>query len=337
MRAAVLTSAEPTLEVTDLPDPTPGPGEALLEVTACGICGSDLHIASVLAPHGSVLGHEIAGVVRGVGAGVDAGRWKVGTPVAARPLVGCGSCRHCASGRPDHCDQFALVGLQRLGGFAELTTVSAGELFTLPTNLAGDEQALVEPMAVARRALRRVDLRPGEDVAVLGAGPIGLAVIAWARAMGAGRILASEPSAARRDLAVALGADLALDPTSGMLTFEAADAGFVQPPVVVECSGRPGVIADAIGLVDVDGRVGVVGICTQEDTFMPYFGLAKEVDLRFCIYYGAEDFTDTIDAFASGSLDPRAMITETIGLDALPGRFAALAHEPDGGKVVLRP
>lgn len=187
-------------------------------------------------------------------------------------------------------------------------------------------------MAVARRALRRVDLRPGEDVAMLGAGPIGLAVIAWARAMGAAKILASEPSAARRDLALALGADLALDPSSGVLVFDAADHGFSQPPVVVECSGRPGVIADAIGMADVDGRVAVVGICTQEDSFMPYFGLAKELDLRFCIYYGAEDFTDTIDA-----LDPRPMVTETIDLDALPDRFAALAHEPDGGKVILRP
>ena len=337
MRAAILTSAEPTLAIVELDDPKPGPGEALLEVTACGICGSDLHIASLLAPPGSILGHEIAGIIRGIGAGVDPDRFTIGTAVAARPLVGCGTCQHCSAGRPDHCDSFALVGLQRPGGFAQLTTVSARELFPLPARLTGDDQALVEPMAVARRALRRVGLQPGEDVAVLGAGPIGLAVIAWARALGAGKILASEPSAARRELATNLGADITLDPTAGTLFFDAAAAGFGQPPIVMECSGRPGLIADAIGFAAVDGRIGVVGICTQNDTFMPYFGLAKEVDLRFCIYWGAEDFTDTIDAFDAGILDPHPMITETIGLDALPQRFAELARQPDGGKVIVRP
>ena len=337
MRAAVLTSSDPTLDVVEVDDPEPGPGEALIEVTACGICGSDLHVATVFAPHGSILGHEIAGVVRAVGAGVDADRWKPGTPVAVRPLTGCGTCRHCQAGRSDHCESFALVGLQRPGGFAELTTVDADELFALPTSLTGDDQALVEPMAVARRALRRAGLQAGEDVAVLGAGPIGLATIAWARALGAGRILASEPSAARRDLALALGADFVVDPTAGPLFVGAAAQGFAQPPIVVECTGRPGLISDAMSFADVDGRVCVVGICTQEDTFVPYFGLAKEIDLRFSIYYGREDFTDTIDAFDDGTLDPRAMITETIDLDRLPDRFAALAREPDGGKVVVRP
>lgn len=337
MRAVILTSPDPTLEVVELDDPEPGEGEALIEVTACGICGSDLHVAAAVAPHGSVLGHEIAGVVRDVGPGVDADRWAVGTPVTARPLVGCGTCRHCAAGRPDHCASFALVGLQRPGGFAELTTVSADELFELPTSLTGDDQALVEPMAVARRALRRVDLQPGEDVAVLGAGPIGLAIIAWARAMGAGRILASEPSGPRRELARTMGADLVLDPTSGLLPFEAAEHDFTEPPVVFECVGRPGLIADAVDLAGIDGRVGVVGVCIQPDSFTPYLAMAKEVDLRFCLYYGRSDFTDTIDAFDDGSLDPGAMITETVDLDALPARFAALAREPDGGKVVLRP
>ena len=106
---------------------------------------------------------------------------------------------------------------------------------------------------------------------------------------------------------------------------------------MVECSGRPGLIDEAVGLAGVDGRVCVVGICTQPDSIFPYFALAKELDLRFSIYYGAQDFTDTIDALAAGTLDPGAMVTETITLDQLPDRFAALAHEPDGGKVILRP
>src|ERR1700722_16230232 len=95
MRAAVLAADRPRLELAEVPPPTPAPGEALLRVTGCGICGSDLHLASQLAATGAILGHEIAGAVAGVGAGVDGDRWSTGTPVVARPFGGCGDCVHC--------------------------------------------------------------------------------------------------------------------------------------------------------------------------------------------------------------------------------------------------
>ncbi len=337
MRAVVLAEDRPRLELADLPIPEPGAGEALLRVTGCGICGSDLHLASQLAAPGAVLGHEIAGEVAGVGAEVDPGRWRRGQAVVARPFSGCGRCASCTGGRADHCAQFQLIGLERAGGFAEFVTVRADELFALPASVGGDEQPLVEPLAVMRRAMRRGGVTASDRVAVLGAGPIGLAAVAWAVAMGVQAVVVSEPSPLRRALAARLGATTTLDPGEGPVAagvFEATGGG---PTVVLECSGRPGLIEQAMEMTVVDGRVVVVGICLQDDTIFPFWGLSKELDIRFSIYYGREDFTDTIDALQGHRLDAVPMVTETIGLEKLPDRFARLERDPDAGKVIVRP
>jgi (R,R)-butanediol dehydrogenase/meso-butanediol dehydrogenase/diacetyl reductase len=116
--------------------------------------------------------------------------------------------------------------------------------------------------------------------------------------------------------------------------FEATGGG---PTVVIECSGRPGLIEQALEMSVVDGRVVVVGICLQNDSIFPFWGLSKEIDIRFSIYYGREDFTDTIDALTSRRLDAVPMVTESINLDQLPERFARLERDPDAGKVIVRP
>jgi (R,R)-butanediol dehydrogenase/meso-butanediol dehydrogenase/diacetyl reductase len=190
VRAVVLTEDRPTLRLEEVADPVAAGDEVVLTVDACGICGSDLHVAGQIGAPGTILGHEIAGTVAEVGPDVD-GRWTVGAPVVARPFIGCFDCRWCRSGRPDHCERFAFIGLERPGGFAERVAVSSHELFHAPAALTGSDRALVEPLAIARRALRRAGLEPGEDVLVLGGGPIGLAVILWARALGAGSIAVS--------------------------------------------------------------------------------------------------------------------------------------------------
>jgi (R,R)-butanediol dehydrogenase/meso-butanediol dehydrogenase/diacetyl reductase len=337
VRAVVLTDERPRLALADVPAPAPGPGEALLRITGCGICGSDLHLASQIATPGSVLGHEIAGVVAAVGGGVDADWWVIGTPVVARPFGGCGDCAFCRSGRADHCPRFQLIGLERPGGFAEFVTVRGDELFKLPAAVSPDEQPLVEPLAVVRRAFRRGQVTAADRVAVLGAGPIGLAVVAWAVAVGVETVVVSEPSALRRKLAIELGATAAFDPTNDSVAVGIAAATDGAPSVVFECSGRPGLIEQAIELTAVDGRVVVVGICPQNDEIFPFWAMSKELDLRFAIYYGREDFTDTLDALEAQRLDVRSMVTETISLEELPDRFAQLERDPDAGKVIVRP
>ena len=110
-----------------------------------------------------------------------------------------------------------------------------------------------------------------------------------------------------------------------------------RPTVVVECSGRPGLIEQALEMTAVDGRVVVVGICLQDDVIFPFWGISKELDIRFSIYYGREDFTDTLDALDRRVLDAVPMVTETISLEHLPERFARLERDPDAGKVIVRP
>jgi (R,R)-butanediol dehydrogenase/meso-butanediol dehydrogenase/diacetyl reductase len=332
MRAVVLAEDRPRLETADVEDPVAGPGEVVVDVTACGVCGSDLHVVGAVAPPGTVLGHEVAGVVAEVGPEVD-DRWRPGTVVTARPFFGCGSCAHCRRGRQDHCPEFRLVGLQARGGFAERTVFDATELFALPASVTGPEQSLVEPFAVARRTLRRGGLVAGEDVTVLGAGPIGLATVAWARALGAGRIVVSDPVERRRQLALAHGADVAVEPAA----VEAPGGGGGVAPLVVECTGVGGLIDQAMRLAAIDGRVAVVGVCLAVDSIFPWWGLQKELDVRFAMYYGREDFTDTIDAFADHRIDAGLTVTETVGLDGLPARFAELLASPDAGKVVVVP
>lgn len=324
------------LELTEVADAEPGEGEVLLTVTGCGICGSDLHLAAQVAPEGAVLGHEIAGVVAAHGRGVDATALPLGTPVAPRPLIGCGACRWCQAGRPDHCASFQLVGLERPGGFAEAVAVRADECWILPSSLPAADHALVEPFAIARRVARRASLEAGDKVAILGAGPIGLTVAAWARALNAGAVVATDPEEDRRSLALAVGADAVVDPR-GAVGQEVAEALGGPPDVVFECTGHAGLIGQALELVAVDGRVAVVGICLQNDAIFPWWGISKEADVRFSVYYGREDYTETIDAFATGRLNPSALVTESLGLEGLPARFSALAAHAEGGKVLVRP
>ncbi len=336
----MLAEERPRLELAEVPTPAPGPGDALLRVTGCGICGSDLHLASQLAETGAVLGHEFAGTVAGVGDGVDPLRWPEGKAVVARPLAGCGRCPFCVAGRPDHCAEFGLIGLERPGAFAEFVTVRADELFELPASVQPDEQPLVEPLAIMRRAFRRGEVTGADRVAVLGAGPIGLAAVAWAVSIGVEAVVVSEPSPLRRDLARRLGAAATFDPTDpsdGGLAAQVFAATGGGPTVVIECSGRPGLIEQALEMTAVDGRVVVVGICLQNDAIFPFWGMSKELDIRFSIYYGREDFIDTLDALGSRRLDAVPMVTETIGLDELPERFARLERDPDAGKVIVRP
>ena len=335
MRAVVLSEERPKLELVELPDPAPAAGEALIRVTGCGICGSDLHVATAVAPAGMTFGHEIAGVVEATGPGVQPDGWRVGDTVAVRPFTGCGRCAHCLRGRADHCDSFALLGLGRPGGFAELVVAQADEVYALPAAVTGVEQALVEPMAIACRAVRRGGLGPADTVVVLGAGPIGLAIVAWARHLGVEAITVSDPSASRRALAERMGATRTFDPFVDEL--ELLEVTMTGASVVFECTGRPGMIRQAMDIAAVDGRVVVVGVCIVDDVTFPYTGLNKELDVRYALYYERTDFTDTIDVLSQGGLALDGFVEGTVGLEALPAAFAGLLDGAEGGKLVVAP
>jgi 2-desacetyl-2-hydroxyethyl bacteriochlorophyllide A dehydrogenase len=326
MRAAVLTDAH-TFEVEDVPEPTPREGELVLEVRACGICGSDLK-AHKSMPAGTVMGHEFCGEIVAVGAGTDGG-WREGQLVAAMPIGACGRCRWCLAGEPAHCDAADLQGVGgSSGAFAELVRVQAALTFPLG-EAVGRYGALVEPLAVGLHAVVVADVRPGERVLVIGGGNVGAAVALWSRRLGAREVVVSDPSSTRRDSAGTFGATDVHDPGEGP-----PPTGF---DVVIECVGVPGMIQAAVGAAAVHGRIAVAGVCTAPDSFVPVTALIKEVDIRFPVYYRRAEFGAAAALVESGGVDTDAFVSGQVGLDTVDDAFRTLLASTTERKILVVP
>lgn len=338
MRAAVFKGpgSNPVLAIESRPDPVPGAGEVLIKVGRAGICGSDLHMTSGEGPQmavGSIIGHELAGEVIALGTEVE--HIRLGDRVAPLPFVGCGHCAACLAGRPHHCPaaRFDVVH-----GFSEYSRVGVRDCVILPTGLTDEDGALIEPLACGLQAVRKAGLVPGARVLVTGAGPIGLAAAFWAQRLGAGRVAVMAASARRGRIATAMGASHFIarkDVTDPVAALRDALGG--APEVVFEAVGLPGAIAEAIDYVKPQGTVVSLGLCSVPDTFVPVVALMKELRLLFSMCYDRQDFQYTAEVMAAGDHRPRAMITDTIGLDALPARLEKLRGASIDCKVMVAP
>jgi (R,R)-butanediol dehydrogenase/meso-butanediol dehydrogenase/diacetyl reductase len=332
MRAVVVEGPR-SLAVQPVPDPTPGPGELILRVAACGICGSDLHLhQGGLLPPGSIMGHEFSGEVVESRHG-----FRAGEQVCALPSLSCGECQRCRSGLGAYCTRQRSIGLGTApGAFAEYVAISARHAIRLPAGTPLELGALVEPLAVGLHAVATARLRPGALVAILGAGPIGLAILVWARHFGARHAIVCEPSEGRRELARRLGASEAVAPGGdflGALSRLAPDG----PDTVFEAVGVPGLIQQAIGSVGFRGRVIVAGVCHQPDTIAPLTSILKETSLHFVLAYEKDDFQYTVDMLEQDSIQPQALVTDHVALDAVAETFDALARPTTQSKVLVRP
>ena len=313
MKAAVVDDRH-GLHVVDLPDPTPGPGDLVLSVRACGICGSDLKTVGVM-PAGLVMGHEFCGEVVAAGADV-AGAWPEGRLVSALPLVGCGRCRWCLGGEPTHCETVDRIGVGgSAGAFAEFVRVDAAQSIALPHDV-GDLGALIEPLAVGLHTVVAAELDPGDRVLVVGAGPVGLAVSTWARRLGAGDIVVSDPVPARRAGASSFGASAVVDPSTDEL-----GSGY---DVVFECVGAAGLIESAVGVIRPQGRVVVAGVCLVPDQLGPGLPLIREATVRWVMYYTRAEFELAARMIAAGDIDAGSFVTGRTALDGIDAAFADL-------------
>lgn len=334
MKACVFQKIGEQLEVVELPDPKPGPGEVVVRVKDCGICGSDLHAAQFgVIPQGTVMGHEFSAVVDELGAGVTG--FKPGDPVMVVPMINCGKCEFCRSGRALMCNKNTGIGFEAPGAYAEKVKTSPDVLLKMPPGLSHRAAATVEPVVVGLHGLHRSKLLAGETCVVMGAGPIGLVTTMWARYAGARTVVVSEMAEGRRAMALKMGADVVVNPREANPAKELAKLTGDGPDVVFECIGVRGTIDEAIRYARKGSRVVVIGACPENDTFSPIRALRREVDLIFSNGSDVREFETAMALLASGRISTEPMITHVVGIEEFPRAFSALSHPTDQCKVML--
>jgi (R,R)-butanediol dehydrogenase / meso-butanediol dehydrogenase / diacetyl reductase len=327
VRAVSLVEAE-RLEVVELPEPEPGERELLLRVSACGICGSDL-TSYKRGLFIGVPGHEVAGVVEAVGPGVEG--WLAGDAAVLGPGAGCGACDECRGGSYHRCiESLTGSGGTRPGGYAELMAAGVDRLRPLSGGPPPEVACLAEPLSVAIHGIRQAGLAAGQEAIVLGLGSIGLLAVAGLGWLGAGRVAGVDPVTVRRDLAAGAGAAAVFGRASD------ARAELDGAPLVLECSGRPEAIQQAIDLARPGGRVVLLGIAVAEVTVIPVFWITREITVTGSINSQHQDFEDALRLLAERP-EIAGIVTRRIGLADVPATFEELLHPSGVGKVVIDP
>jgi (R,R)-butanediol dehydrogenase/meso-butanediol dehydrogenase/diacetyl reductase len=327
------------LRIEEVPEPPePGPDEVVVRVVTCGICGTDLHeyiagpIVTPFEPHPltgaqnpQILGHEFAGDVLAVGAGVT--RVSDGDRVAIMPLAYCGQCAYCRRGLQHLCVTMACVGLSHAwGGMAELAKVAEYQVVPLPDGVTYRQGALIEPTAVAAYGVERAGVGPGDQVLVTGAGPIGALAALCARSAGASTVYVSEPNAARRRRAEALGVASVLDPTAlDVPEFLHEQTGGLGVDAAIECSGHPNGFATAIRSLRRRGTLAQTGLFVGEASVEPMLWALNDLTIVGTWCYWVYDFDRIAAQIAAGDLPVERAITSTVTLDGAPDAFARLA------------
>ena len=339
--------------LAERPLPAPGPGEVRLRVTACGVCGTDLHMVHSPKPiiePGSIMGHEIAGVVDDLGPGVDG--FAAGEAVVVEPLASCGDCEPCREGRDSICPDLQLYGLRRPGGFADAVVVPAHRLYRVPDGVPPALASLAEPLAVAVHGLRlcgapgaagilpaaRQELPdPAARLLVLGAGTIGLAVVAVARAWGFGDVAVTARYPHQAELAKRLGAHRVIDEGP------AEDLAGYDADLVVETVGGLADTMTAAGIaLAPGGTVCVLGVFMGPLTLDPLAMLGKEARLQWSNCYarrpGEEDFAEAVRILASRGAGCAELLTHEVRLDEIERAFELAGDKGSGAvKVTVVP
>jgi (R,R)-butanediol dehydrogenase/meso-butanediol dehydrogenase/diacetyl reductase len=327
------------LRVEDVSEPAdPRDGEVVVRVATCGICGTDLHeyvagpIVTSVEPHTltgarnpQILGHEFAGDVIRVGRGVT--RVTEGDRVSIMPLAYCGTCAYCRRGLQHLCVTMACVGLSHAwGGMAELATVAEYQVVPLPDGVSYHQGALIEPTAVAAYGVERAGVAPGDRVLVTGAGPIGALAALCARSAGASTVYISEPNAARRARAEALGVATVLDPSSlDVPAFLRDESDGLGVDVAIECSGHPNGFSAAINSLRRRGTLAQTGLFVGEAAVEPMVWALNDLTIVGTWCYWVYDFDRIAAQIAAGDLPVERVVTSQVDLDGAPDAFARLA------------
>jgi 2-desacetyl-2-hydroxyethyl bacteriochlorophyllide A dehydrogenase len=315
-----------------VPDPAPRPGHAVVQVGACGICGSDLNIAAGLfppTPFPIVPGHEFAGQVVAVGEGVD---WlSAGDRVAVDPSLFCGHCEWCRAGRGNLCDNWGAIGDTVDGACAEYVSVPANNCHHLPDHLSYQQGALAEPLSCAVHALDMLRPRLGETALVVGAGTMGLLTAQLISISGTAAVAVVDRNPARLPLAGELGATLT-DTDIGSIVEQAG--GF---DMVVDASGSPAAMQAAMGGVRKGGRFMVVGVAPPEGTLTisPFEIYNKELTVLGSMAV-LDSYSRALKLLAEGTVYVDPLLTHSVSIDGYEDALETV-RRGDGVKVQIVP
>ncbi len=334
---AIMVSADRSLVEVDRSEEAPGPGQVLVEVAYCGICGSDLHFRDVpeLFPDGTVPGHEFSGRIVALGEGIRG--WAPGARVCALPFAQCGECELCRSGNEQVCPYAVAngigLGTGRPGGYAERVIVDERMLYALPDSVDDRAGAVVEPLAVAVRAVNQAAAPPGKPAIVIGAGPIGLLTALVLRQRGYERIAVVSRNPQRGRVAAELGL-----PTLSLRELEASGLGGEAPGCVFECAGTPSAAQLAVEVLAPLGQLLLVGMSLPPLDLSAPPVVLKELQIKGVLTYRRDEFSEAIALLARDLIPVSGLITDTVPLERAEATFQKLTAPGNHHlKVLLAP
>jgi 2-desacetyl-2-hydroxyethyl bacteriochlorophyllide A dehydrogenase len=310
------------------------PHEVLVEVALCGVCGTDVHILDGEFPMYNpprVLGHEFSGVVRAVGSAVT--QIGIGDRVAVDPSLGCGTCFFCRESLPYMCAKRTSIH----GGFGEYTIAPEGAVYQVPDGVSLEAAALSEPLSCCLHTINRAQIRGGDRVAIIGAGIIGLLLLQLAKRSGAARVLVSDPTPHRREMALRLGADVAVDPlATDVVTAAHEMTSDLGVDVALEAVGSAPTVRDALSVVRRGGTVVVMGVAspTAEVSIKPYELFDRELTIKGSFIRSLDEFRRTVELLPLLELD--SLITEVFPLSQAPQALDNVRARK-GIKTAIRP
>jgi (R,R)-butanediol dehydrogenase / meso-butanediol dehydrogenase / diacetyl reductase len=339
MMPAAVYQGDGRVAVEHLPVPVAGEGELVIEVSHCGICGSDLHfVIEQWGAPGSVFGHEYSGIVVDVGPGVDG--WATGDRLVGGPEPRCGMCDACDAGRPQLCANRASPGIggAHSGAFARYRALTAAGAWRVPDELDLRTAALTEPLAVALHGIHRANCQPGQRVLVTGAGPIGTLTVAALRALGIDDITVTEPAPARRAHALAVGARAAIPPeelVEPAMPFDVVEAPF---HAAIECSGRPDAMQAALAQLAPAGTLVLSGTGMKRPRFDPNRIILNELHITGAYEYGPADYSEAIELLTASALPTDTLIEpDDVPLSGVQQAMERLGAGALAGKVLVVP
>lgn len=328
------------LRVEEHEMPKVGPQDVLIQVKACGVCGTDVHIyegdkgaAEVTPP--TILGHEFSGVIAEVGSEVT--NYKAGDRVCIDPNCYCGACEPCRNGVVHYCEHMIGYGTTVNGGFAEYCAVNERQVYKLGANTSFEQGAMTEPVACCLHGMDMCEIRPGHQVVVIGGGMIGLLMLQLSRLAGAAKVALLEPVESKREVGKKLGADICIDPIHEDVKARLKEEGMTWVNTVIECVGRPSTIEQAIDIAGNKAVVMMFGLTKPDETISvkPFEIFRKELVLK-ASYINPYTQKRALDLIDSGRLDVSSMVYEVADLDEL----ADILSNPElraKGKYIISP